>query len=541
MRPFIIIIYLLVCSRMIAVPLSGTYTIGGLIPDFVSINSAITALDSNGVNGSVIFNIRDGIYNEGLKINSIPGASSINTITFQSENHDSTLVELNFTTNSTQQNGIFLNKAKYIRFHQISLVQPPSTSNSSVIFINRGNYLSFTNCNVRGNGYSTSSQSDYVIRGCCDTGMVIRNCNLSGGFDGVYLSSINANAFNLVVEKNHFFNISHDILSLNQCYYSEVSNNIIDGINSGGGTSRGIIFQNVYQTNVFNNIITILNAQLNTCGIQIISSNGTALNHSKVYNNLISVTINPFNTIVYGVRCNTTSNYDFCNNNISMYGGSSVNTGFALDISGTNYGIDSLLILNNIIARFDNNLTASVIKTALTGPNVRSDYNLIYSAYGLIAPTYSSFSQYQTSTLRDAHSISIDPQFFSTINLQANAWQLINAGTPMSYIFEDILGDIRNPLHPSIGAYENSMLTRVESKSFTQENSEIICYPNPAISSINFGHIFSKNIIVQNSLGEIVFSKQNCDDSETIDLSGFVNGLYFMRVVNEKSLKFIKK
>jgi hypothetical protein len=224
-----------------------------------------------------------------------------------------------------------------------------------------------------------------------------------------------------------------------------------------------------------------------------------------------------------------------------MYGGSSVNTGFALDISGTNYGIDSLLILNNIIARFDNNLTASVIKTALTGPNVRSDYNLIYSAYGLIAPTYSSFSQYQTSTLRDAHSISIDPQFFSTINLQANAWQLINAGTPMSYIFEDILGDIRNPLHPSIGAYENSMLTRVESKSFTQENSEIICYPNPAISSINFRHIFSKNIIVKNSLSEIVFSKQNCDDSETIDLSGFVNGLYFMRVVNEKSLKFIKK
>ena len=111
MRPFFIIISLLVCLRTIAVPpLSGTYTIGGLTPDFVSINSAITALDSNGVNGSVIFNIRDGIYNEGLKINSIPGASSINTITFQSESHDSSLVELNFTATSIQQNGIFLKK-----------------------------------------------------------------------------------------------------------------------------------------------------------------------------------------------------------------------------------------------------------------------------------------------------------------------------------------------------------------------------------------------------------------------------------------------
>ena len=538
MRAFVII-FLILFSNINANPLSGTYTIGGLAPDFISLNSAITALDSNGVNGAVVFNIRDGIYNEGLKINAIPGASPINTITFQSENHDSTLVQLDFTTSVTQQNGVFFNQAKYIRFHQISIVQPPSTSNNSVIFINRGNYLSFTNCIVSGTSSGSSSQSDYVIRGCCDTGMVIKNCKLFGAFDGVYLSSIGSNAFNLVIESNTFQYISHDILSLNQCYNAVIKNNVIEGTITGSGTSRGILMQNVYTTNIFNNTITLLNAQLNTCGIQIISSSGTTTNHSKVYNNLISVTINPFNNIIYGVRCNTTRNYDFCNNNISMYGGSSTNTGFALDISGSNNGNDSVLILNNVIARFDNNTTASVLKTDLTGPNVRSDYNLIYSAFGLIAPTFNSFSQYQSSTLRDAHSISIDPQFVSTTDLQANAWQLVNAGTPITYITADIIGDTRSVLNPSIGAYENSLFTNVESTSIAQKNSEIICYPNPAISFITISGILNQYITIQNTLGETVYSKLNYNVQESIDVSAYTKGVYFMRV-GEKCVKFVK-
>jgi hypothetical protein len=183
----------------------------------------------------------------------------------------------------------------------------------------------------------------------------------------------------------------------------------------------------------------------------------------------------------------------------------------------------------------------------LTGPNVRSDYNLIYSAFGLIAPTFTTFSQYQSSTLRDAHSITINPQFVSTTNLQTNAWQLLNAGTPITYITDDILGDSRNPNHPSIGAYENSLFTNVESKSITQDNSGIICYPNPATNQLTLYYLPNANNIVTilNSIGEIVYTKQipiaiGSNASETIDVSEFAKGIYILSL-GGKSMKFVKE
>lgn len=444
----ILFLFIATSLQSTATPLAGNYTIGGISPDYATINEAIAALDSNGVSAAVIFNIRDGIYYEGLIINTITGASAANTIIFQSESHDSTAVEINFTTTSTQHSGVFLNLAKYIRFHQLSIHQPPSIYNIAVVFVNRGNYLSITNCIISGAG----SQTDHLIQGCSDTGMVIRNCILSGGTDGVYLSANGANAYSMIVEKNHFLNIAYDMLSLNLCYNAIINNNTFDGTSTF--TIRGIMLQYCYETQIFDNIITLLNVPLNSCGIQIISSNGIMSNHSKVFNNLISVTAAPFNNIAYALRCSSTKNYDFCFNNISMYGGSSTVNGFAMYIDGSNYGNDSLLILNNIIARFDNNPNSSIIKTDLTGPNVRSDYNLIYSAYGNITPAYSTFAQYQAGTLRDSNSIALDPLFVSTSDLHANATQINNAATPVNYVSADIVGNIRNSTHPTIGAYE---------------------------------------------------------------------------------------
>lgn len=436
-----------------ATPLTGTYTIGGTGPDYATINEAIAALDSNGVSAAVVFNIRDGIYYEGLIINAIAGASASNTITFQSQSHDSTTVEINFITTSTQPNGVYLNQASYIRFHQLSVIQPPSIYNNAIIFVNRGNYLTISNCIISGNNSGTTSETDHIVQGCNDSGTVIRNCNLSGGREGVYLSAIGTNAFNMTMDNNHFFNISGDMLSLNMCYNAIVSNNTFN-VTSSSTTVRGIALQYCYETQIINNAITLLNVPLNSCGIQVISSNGTVNNHSKIFNNLISVTTAPFNTSTYSLRCSSVQNYDFCFNNISLYGGTSTIIGFAVYIDGSNYGNDSLLILNNIITRFDNNPNSSVIRTDLTGPNVRSDYNLIYSAYGNITPAYSTFAQYQTGALRDSNSISVDPLFVSTSDLYANASQINNAAIPVSYISTDIIGNIRNTTHPTIGAYE---------------------------------------------------------------------------------------
>ncbi len=72
-------------KNVLAQPLSGSYTIGGSSANFDSLSQAVNALVNNGISGAVIFNIRPGIYEEQVIIPEITGASSSNTITFQSE------------------------------------------------------------------------------------------------------------------------------------------------------------------------------------------------------------------------------------------------------------------------------------------------------------------------------------------------------------------------------------------------------------------------------------------------------------------------
>lgn len=62
-------IFILFLSSVSYSQLSGIYSIG-TGGDFATITSAVTALNINGVNGPVIFNIKTGSYNEAVTIDS---------------------------------------------------------------------------------------------------------------------------------------------------------------------------------------------------------------------------------------------------------------------------------------------------------------------------------------------------------------------------------------------------------------------------------------------------------------------------------------
>lgn len=74
--------------KIYAQTFSGTYEVGGVSPDYGTITAAINALKSGVVTGPVIFNIRDGEYNESLNVPFVAGMSRLNTVTFKSESND---------------------------------------------------------------------------------------------------------------------------------------------------------------------------------------------------------------------------------------------------------------------------------------------------------------------------------------------------------------------------------------------------------------------------------------------------------------------
>ena len=96
------VMFLCIGQPLYAQITTGTYTIGGASPSYATFTAAVADLNTNGLagDGPVVFDVRDGTYDEQLVINQITGASAINTITFQSESANNTLVTLKTTVST---------------------------------------------------------------------------------------------------------------------------------------------------------------------------------------------------------------------------------------------------------------------------------------------------------------------------------------------------------------------------------------------------------------------------------------------------------
>jgi hypothetical protein len=67
------------------------------------------------------------------------------------------------------------------------------------------------------------------------------------------------------------------------------------------------------------------------------------------------------------------------------------------------------------------------------------------------------------------------------------------------------------------------------------DSERIGLYPNPVTNQLSIYNTPSiiYNLTIQNTLGQTIYSKQNCNALETIDVSGFAKGIYFVRVNRE--------
>ena len=160
--------------------LAGTYTIGGITPDFPTIRSAATALVQGGVCGPVVFNIRDGSYREHFLIDYLPGNSPVNTVTFQSENRDSALVQIWQDYPDTADWIMRLHSVSNMIFRDLTF-HNRGTISGDVIHCFLGENFTFENCKIRGYPSTTSSGTWYALRiGLQDSLVTVRNCYISG-------------------------------------------------------------------------------------------------------------------------------------------------------------------------------------------------------------------------------------------------------------------------------------------------------------------------------------------------------------------------
>ncbi len=429
--------------------LLGTYTVGGILPDFNLFSQVEDALNKGGILGNVTFEIRNGTYSSQFVIQNFPRINYNHQVVFESEGRDSSLVTITKDFYLPQNNYT----VKFSNAHNIVLRDLTFGSNqgrvidiadgSSVIHINNchltGPQLSYYN-EVFPLMYSTSTTEDSLY---------IADNQFDFGDYGIFLTASWGNMEkNISILNNHFYN----------CYYRSIDVEFDDGLTVKGN----IIYNDANQhegmyilasantKEISNNDIRLLHGGSN--GIQMWNVSGNSSTSSSISNNYIF--INNFSDFCIGISQNYGDYNNFYYNTVRLDNVNPSSIDF-YDNSSNNH----INLRNNNFANYSGG--RAMYNLWYPGSNTNTmDYCNLYTTGPILARysnEYSDLVALQAANAQNQHSVSAEPLFTSD---DPDVFQaaLNGSAVPISGITTDIDGATRNATTPDIGAKEFTLL-----------------------------------------------------------------------------------
>jgi hypothetical protein len=454
-KPLLIIC--LMAGLQVSAQLTGTYTIGGVFPDYATFSDAVAALNSTGVSGPVTFNVRNGIYNEKIVINDIPNSSAVNTITFQSEDLDSSVVTLmdSSTTTTTNNYLVQLNGADFVTFKQLGFRRPGTGTYATVFSIsNFSTNNSFLNNYVEGAAAATSTTNSSLFFSAAgttsnDSNNVFMNNRLVNGSYGFSMFGASTTIIErgTVIENNIFENMYSRAVNLGNQNAPRIVGNTIT-TNTTIASFYGLYFSSCENNvQITGNKVDCPNGGY---GLYFTGCDGAAGVPINVINNFVHV---GGAATSYGVYVTTSTNINFWHNSIHVSGTGATSRCFY----ATGAATIKLVVQNNLLINSGGGVTYYIVSTAVPGLSI-SNYNDLYTtgaslAYWDVANT-ATLADWQLASSKDANSVSADPIFASNSDLHVFGGAVNDAGTPIPSVTTDIDGDLRSLTTPDIGADE---------------------------------------------------------------------------------------
>lgn len=443
-RKLLILLSISSFFQILAQPLSGTYTIGGITPDYTTVVTAVAALEANGVSGPVTFNVRSGTYtSQSFIITEITGQSPINVITFQSETGNP--ADVTFTSSTFT----FSQGSQYVTVKNLGF----SGATQKI--------------NINGNTYV----GHFNILNCIFTNILnltvdgLNDVNFANKLTQIYMT----NGYDIVIDGNTFNNAG---VSLNKSGSATdnftFSNNTINGGIMPISISRGrnvTISGNVYSGSILSSIMLITDSDDNL----VISGNRFKANTTTTGVTSSMITGNYTTGTNLDMRNNFFSMarelqvYGFYDTNIRFNSFSSSNS-TCLYISESS-GLNAYNIYNNIFKYPYNKVSIRAHMPAALSRlhmnyNAFSNEALVFHRYytGDAVENFLNFSNWKVFSGEDMNSKISGNVFASEPDLHTpNSLVLNGAGTPITGVLTDIDGQPRNAANPDIGADEFDM------------------------------------------------------------------------------------
>lgn len=430
--------------------LEGIYTIGGTSPDFATFTEAVVALEAGGIIDSVIFMVRNGVYNEQITINEYIGGDSLKRVVFQSESEDSTQVTLSYSANSTNNYTLRFNGADYITFKGMTIEAANTTYGTVVDLTNESNHIHLENNVFKGIDVNTTATRLAVIYSTStyvNEYFKFKNNRVLGGSSGLYYLANTSHVSGTEITGNEFLNQYYFGIYLDEHNTPKINENIVstdspytayNGIYSNDSNLGGEVIGNQVIGNIGN------------YGIYLRDMEGTITDQSIVANNFVEIGAGQANSTVYGFHLSSNS-YQKVYYNTAHVTNTNPNSAAFYVINNSN-----LELLNNLMVNtgggyaFYNNSSTSIVS---------SDYNNFYTSGSQlifsININYNTLSDWQAfDNTKEVNSLSVNPFFLAAGNYQITQSDLNAAALKDTLVMFDIEGEPRDTAHPDIGADE---------------------------------------------------------------------------------------
>ena len=435
-------------------------------------------LSDFGVCGPVVITVKPGTYNEQFSLDEINGASAMNTIQFVPDTGGTVTLEYG-PSGSTNNYVVQFNGADWVSFENMvfQVGSGGSTSYRTVLEMGGGSsYNRFENCQF--NGYSNSSTSTYQ--------RVIYCQSADNNYNKFYNNQINYGSYNV-----YFFGSSTSATNVgNEWIGNEFNDAYYRGLylyyNTDMKFNHNKVNTNTPYTSAYGLMSYYSYDNAEVIGNQVhfpyvaaylYYNQGTSSKSPLIANNWFASGDGTY--YAYGMYLYYGGFARVVNNTIWKYSNSSYGYyGIYMYSGGGNS------FLNNIL--YDPQGSTGYYTFYLNGgfTLLDCDYNNVFSKtnYGYFNGVQKTLADWQSATGYDMNSISTDPGFTKGDSLRTCNDTIDGAGTPLSYIYDDIDGDGRNLNTPDIGADE---FVGSDSGAYSAGPDAFVCDGKTAVIGLN--------------------------------------------------------